>query len=72
VTPASVRSERECIGIELPQNPQGKQHFATRAARKPAQSRFDPDLASLISAWATLPEPIRRAVLKLLGAAPRV
>jgi hypothetical protein len=29
----------------------------------------DPDLARVIEAWATLPEPIRRAVLALLGSA---
>jgi hypothetical protein len=30
---------------------------------------IDPDLARVVEAWATLPEPIRRAVLALLGSA---
>jgi hypothetical protein len=29
----------------------------------------DPDLARILGAWPTLPEPIRRAVLALLGSA---
>ena len=29
----------------------------------------DPELADVVKAWPTLPEPIRRAVLALIGAA---
>jgi hypothetical protein len=27
----------------------------------------DPDLARILNAWQTLPEPIRRAILALIG-----
>jgi len=32
---------------------------------------FDPDLAALVAAWPTLPEPIRRAMMALVGASGR-
>jgi hypothetical protein len=38
-----------------------------RFARRFAQIESDPDLARLIDAWPTLPEPIRRAMLALLS-----
>jgi hypothetical protein len=28
---------------------------------------FDPDLAKIVAAWPSLPEPIRRAILGLIG-----
>ena len=31
----------------------------------------DPELARIVDAWPTLPEPIRRAIAALVGAAPR-
>jgi hypothetical protein len=60
--------KRECIGIELPQNPQGKPHFATQAAQKAAHST-DPDLAPLIAGWADLPELIKGAIRALVASA---
>lgn len=32
-----------------------------------AQKALDPDLSRILAAWPTLPEPIRRAVLALVG-----
>ena len=38
---------------------------------KPAEPKTptDPDLSRIVAAWPTLPEPIRRAVLALVGSA---
>jgi hypothetical protein len=37
------------------------------AAKSGAFSTNDPDLARVIEAWPTLPDPIRRAMLALIG-----
>jgi hypothetical protein len=39
---------------------------ATDGAREKAQ-RFDPDLVRIMAAWPSLSEPIRRAMLVLVG-----
>jgi hypothetical protein len=33
------------------------------------ETPIDPDLAAILDAWPTLPEPIRRAMLALVGTA---
>ena len=40
--------------------------YDTKSAGKPAID--DPDLAAVVPAWPTLADPIRRAVLALIGA----
>jgi hypothetical protein len=65
----TVHVQRECIGIELPQNPQEKPHSTTKAAQKAAHALADPDLAALIAAWQRLPEPIKAGILALIRAA---
>ena len=41
----------------------------THSESTPDSVSTDPDLARVIKAWATLPDPIRRAVLALVGTA---
>lgn len=62
---SAAHIERERIGIELPPNVQGKLQSATEAAHAP----LVPELATLISAWPSLPEPIRAGILALVRAA---
>lgn len=55
-------------GLELPQELPGKPIISqSRGAESGAVGARDPDLARLIAAWPTLPEPIRRAILALVG-----
>jgi hypothetical protein len=57
------------MGIEPSPIPRGKPQTSTQAAQNPAHAPTDPDLASLINAWANLPEPIKAAILALVRAA---
>jgi hypothetical protein len=59
----------EAAGIEpLVLSPQKQGHAATGDAESDAVgARIDPDLARIVAAWPTLPEPIRRAMLALIG-----
>jgi hypothetical protein len=61
--------KRECIGIELPQNPQENQHFATLAAQNAAHAPTDSDLAALVAAWSHLPNAIKAGILAMIRAA---
>jgi hypothetical protein len=61
--------ERECIGIELPQNPQEKLQCTAEAAQKAAHALTDPDLAALVAAWSHLLEAIKAGILALVQAA---
>jgi hypothetical protein len=40
---------------------------ATSVGSSTGSSNPDPDLVRVIASWATLPEPIRRAVVALIG-----
>jgi hypothetical protein len=39
----------------------------TAANERETQSPIDPALAKIVAAWPSLPEPIRRAMLALIG-----
>jgi hypothetical protein len=45
----------------------GSEGAAYSGAFSTANPQIDPDLAKIIEAWRTLPEPIRRAMLALIG-----
>lgn len=66
-------------GPELPLKSPVKTHIsetggansgARSAPTGPESTPVDPDLQRLVNAWPTLPEPIRAAVLALVGTGP--
>ena len=55
-------------GFEQPPKSSTKTHFLDQGgAKSGAIAEIDPDLAALVAAWPTLPEPIRRAMLALIA-----
>jgi len=56
------------------QKPQGKHQTSSKAAQKaahfnPGAPSNDPDLASIVKVWPTLPEAIRAGIIALARAA---
>jgi hypothetical protein len=59
-------------GAEHPAKSSEKSHLRGRGGAESgvlARIVHEPDLCRILAAWPTLPEPIRRAVLALIGAA---
>jgi hypothetical protein len=62
------------VGLEQGQDFPGKRQEATEGGAKsgavsPDPSAADPDLARIVARWPALPEPVRRAMLALIGTA---
>jgi len=65
------------LGLEHPQQNSGKKRNsdsggAESGARPDLSPNIAPELAGLIDAWATLPEPVRRGILAMVEAAKGV
>ena len=64
---------RICNQTSNPQNPEenldSREGAAQSAAAEAENGPIDPDLASVIEAWGTLPPAIREAILSMLRAA---
>lgn len=59
-----------CSGAEHPEKVPGKPHIRPTGGAESgalAALALDPELARVVAAWPTLPEPIRRAVLALVS-----
>jgi hypothetical protein len=64
-------NQNPCVARRYHLKPQRLPATMCRACTKlgPEPTLADPDLARVVEAWPDLPEPIRRAVLALIGAA---
>ena len=67
----NLRFRRPTANLQNTNSDSDLQPIADTGSSNGSSSPPDPDLARVVEAWATLPEPLRRAVLALVGSAER-